>query len=82
MSLPTTQKQWLVQGSDKGFDGLVYQDAPVPSVGDNDILVRLRGASLNYRDLIIPRGQYPSRCACPSSRARTAPARWSPSGPR
>lgn len=54
-SLPTTQKQWLAQGTDKDFDGLVYQDAPVPKVGDNDVLVRLRGASLNYRDLIIPK---------------------------
>ncbi|KAK4234778.1 putative zinc-type alcohol dehydrogenase-like protein yoga [Achaetomium macrosporum] len=56
---PIIQKQWLVQGTDKGFDGLVYQDAPVPKVGDNDVLVKLRGASLNYRDLIIPRGEYP-----------------------
>jgi NADPH:quinone reductase-like Zn-dependent oxidoreductase len=54
MSLPSTQKQWLIQGTDKGFDGLLYQDAPVPAVGDNEVLVRLRGASLNYRDLIIP----------------------------
>ncbi|KAK3302909.1 alcohol dehydrogenase-like protein [Chaetomium strumarium] len=59
MSLPTTQKQWLVQGTDKGLDGLVYQDAPVPQVGDTDVLVKLRGASVNYRDLIIPRGHYP-----------------------
>ncbi|AEO67617.1 uncharacterized protein THITE_2116495 [Thermothielavioides terrestris NRRL 8126] len=59
MSLPSTQKQWLIQGTDKGFDGLLYQDAPVPAVGDNEVLVRLRGASLNYRDLIIPQGKYP-----------------------
>lgn len=28
---------------------------PSPPVGDNDVLVRLRGASLNYRDLLMPR---------------------------
>jgi len=52
---PSTQKQWLVQGKDKGFDGLVYQDGPVEKVGENDVLVKLHGASLNYRDLIIPK---------------------------
>ncbi|KXX74149.1 putative zinc-type alcohol dehydrogenase-like protein YogA [Madurella mycetomatis] len=64
-SLPTDQKQWLVQGTDKDFDGLVYQDAPVPKVGDNDVLVKLRGASLNYRDLVIPKGKYPFPLALP-----------------
>ncbi|KAK4236500.1 putative zinc-type alcohol dehydrogenase-like protein yoga [Achaetomium macrosporum] len=58
MSLPNTQMQWLVQGTGRGFDGLVYQDAPVPKVGDTDVLVKLRGASLNYRDLLIPQGKY------------------------
>ena len=53
------QKQWTVTGTDKGFDGLVLSDAPVPAVGDNEVLVKLRAASLNYRDLIIPKGQYP-----------------------
>jgi NADPH:quinone reductase-like Zn-dependent oxidoreductase len=56
MSIPKSQKQWLVQGTDKGIDGLIPQDnVPIPDVGDNEVLVRLRGASLNYRDLIIPR---------------------------
>ncbi|KAK0738129.1 hypothetical protein B0T18DRAFT_239606 [Schizothecium vesticola] len=60
MSIPKSQKQWLVQGTDKGIDGLVRQDnVPIPEVGENEVLVRLRGASLNYRDLIIPRGMYP-----------------------
>lgn len=55
MSLPTTQKQWKVQKIVKGsFDGLVYEDAPVPKIGETDVLVKMQGASLNYRDLIIP----------------------------
>ncbi|KAL2021305.1 hypothetical protein VTK56DRAFT_7276 [Thermocarpiscus australiensis] len=58
MALPSTQKQWLIQGTANGFDSLVYQDAPVPKVGDTDVLVRLHGASLNYRDLLIPQGKY------------------------
>ncbi|KAK4184403.1 hypothetical protein QBC35DRAFT_477287 [Podospora australis] len=59
MSLPNIQKQWLIEGSDKDFDGLVYQDGPIPTPEDNQVLVHLHGASLNYRDLIIPRGMYP-----------------------
>ncbi|KAI1493804.1 putative zinc-containing alcohol dehydrogenase [Biscogniauxia mediterranea] len=56
---PATQKQWTVTGTDKKFDGLVYGEAPVPTPGENEVLVKLQGASLNYRDLIIPRGLYP-----------------------
>ncbi|RYP57343.1 hypothetical protein DL769_009550 [Monosporascus sp. CRB-8-3] len=56
---PSSQKQWSVSGKDKGFDGLQLVDAPVPKVGENDVLVKLHAASLNYRDLIIPKGMYP-----------------------
>ncbi|KAI1347062.1 hypothetical protein F5Y01DRAFT_330156 [Xylaria sp. FL0043] len=59
MGVPTSQKQWIVTGTGKGFDTLQYGDGEVPKVGDNDVLVKLYAASLNYRDLIIPRGQYP-----------------------
>ncbi|KAK3690391.1 hypothetical protein B0T22DRAFT_376998 [Podospora appendiculata] len=62
---PTTQKQWQIEGANRGFDGLVYQDGPVPAVGDNEILIKLHGASLNYRDLIIPQGMYPFPLALP-----------------
>lgn len=60
MSIPTTQKQWITSSTDKDFDGLVYQtSAPVPKPSSSQVLVRIHGASLNYRDLIIPRGTYP-----------------------
>lgn len=48
-------KQWTVLNKDNDFDGLSYGDAPIPKVGDNDVLVKLHAASLNYRDLIIPK---------------------------
>ncbi|KAL8420609.1 hypothetical protein RB594_003413 [Gaeumannomyces avenae] len=55
-----TNDQWVVKGSEKGFDELEYQkNVPVPNVGEHDVLVRLHGASLNYRDLIITKGMYP-----------------------
>ncbi|KAE9969224.1 hypothetical protein BLS_005443 [Venturia inaequalis] len=56
---PKTQKQWTVAGK-SGFDDLKFTtDAPVPEIGDKDVLVKFQAASLNYRDLIIPQGKYP-----------------------
>ncbi|KAI2603438.1 NAD(P)-binding protein [Hypoxylon fragiforme] len=56
---PTSTKQWSVGGTDKGFDGLSFVEAEIPKLGENDVLVKLHAASLNYRDLIIPLGKYP-----------------------
>ncbi|RMJ27567.1 alcohol dehydrogenase [Aspergillus sp. HF37] len=56
---PTTMKQWIVSGKDKGFDGMSFGEAPIPKVGENEVLVKFQAASLNYRDLIIPKGMYP-----------------------
>ncbi|KAI1097628.1 NAD(P)-binding protein [Jackrogersella minutella] len=56
---PSTTKQWVITGTDKGFDGLELTEVPVPAVGENEVLVKLHAASLNYRDLIIPKGMYP-----------------------
>ncbi|KAH9810497.1 zinc-type alcohol dehydrogenase-like protein [Teratosphaeria destructans] len=54
-----TQKQWTV-AERIGFDGLKLDEkAPVPAVGDKDVLVKFHAASLNYRDLIISKGLYP-----------------------
>ncbi|KAJ5622282.1 Polyketide synthase enoylreductase [Penicillium herquei] len=54
-----TMNSWVVENMDNGFDGLVYKDTPVPKVGETEVLVKLNAASLNYRDLIIPKGMYP-----------------------
>ncbi|KAI1125257.1 hypothetical protein F5Y10DRAFT_12107 [Nemania abortiva] len=59
MSIPTTQKQWTVTGTGKELETLQYGDGAVPKVGENEVLIKLHAASLNYRDLIIPRGKYP-----------------------
>ncbi|KAJ9224831.1 hypothetical protein DTO169C6_2751 [Paecilomyces variotii] len=56
---PTTQKVWTVAGKTKGFAELSLKEAEVPKVGDYEVLVKLEGASLNYRDLVIPQGKYP-----------------------
>jgi NADPH:quinone reductase-like Zn-dependent oxidoreductase len=65
MSLPTAQKQWSLKSTEKGIDGLVLESGPVPSPGENEVLVKLQGASLNYRDLVIPRGLYPFPLSLP-----------------
>ena len=52
---PSTMKQWVVEDMEHDFDGLVYKDAAVPKVGENEVLVKLQAASLNYRDLAIPK---------------------------
>lgn len=37
---PSTQKQWTVEGN-TGFDSLKYKsDAPIPKLGENDVLVK------------------------------------------
>ena len=51
---PSTHKQWIVEGPDKGKDGLVLQEnKPVPGIAENEVLVKLQAASLNFRDLAI-----------------------------
>ncbi|KAI0178761.1 zinc-binding dehydrogenase [Hypoxylon sp. FL1284] len=54
---PKTARQWNVTGHDGS--GLKFSEQPVPDIGDDEVLVKLHGASLNYRDLMVPRGQYP-----------------------
>ncbi|KAL7620414.1 hypothetical protein AAE478_009409 [Parahypoxylon ruwenzoriense] len=57
-SVPVTAKQWSVVGED-GPNSLKYTEEPVPHVGDNQVLVRIHGASLNYRDIVVAQGKYP-----------------------
>lgn len=56
---PSTMKQWTITSTEKDFSGLEYGDVPLPKVGENDVLVKIHAVSLNYRDLIIPKGMYP-----------------------
>nr|XP_031857504.1 uncharacterized protein CI109_007064 [Kwoniella shandongensis]KAA5524576.1 hypothetical protein CI109_007064 [Kwoniella shandongensis] len=51
-------QQWRLTGRGD-YDKLKQEKADVPSVGENDILVRVKALSLNYRDISIVRGTYP-----------------------
>ncbi|KAI1750279.1 putative alcohol dehydrogenase [Xylaria castorea] len=57
-SVPKTTLQWHVAGTD-GLVSLKLSEQPIPELGDNQVLVKLQGASLNFRDLLIVKGQYP-----------------------
>ena len=41
-----------------GLENLTTGERPTPTPGPGQVLVRMRAASLNYRDLLMVRGQY------------------------
>ncbi|VIO78627.1 zinc-dependent alcohol dehydrogenase family protein [Bradyrhizobium ivorense] len=45
----------------QGVDALALIDKPVPQAGPGEVLVRLKAATLNYRDLLTVKGGYGSR---------------------
>lgn len=55
MAPAKTVKQWTVKGNVNGFDELKLDTAAFPECGENEVLVKLGAASLNYRDLMIPK---------------------------
>jgi len=56
-SIPKQAKSWTVQGKE-GFDSLqLKSDAAISEPSDYEVLVKLYAASLNYRDLTIPKGK-------------------------
>jgi NADPH:quinone reductase-like Zn-dependent oxidoreductase len=56
----TTQKQWQLRKAGQGMT-LTLADAPVRQPGANEVLIRMRAASLNRRDIFVTKGQYPVR---------------------
>ena len=53
-------KCYELQGP-SGINGLTLVDKPVARPGERQVLVRLKAATLNYRDLLIVKGGYGSR---------------------
>jgi NADPH:quinone reductase-like Zn-dependent oxidoreductase len=48
-----------------GPDALRCEDLPAPTPGPGEVLIRIRAASLNYRDLLISKGLYNPRLRLP-----------------
>ena len=48
-----------------GIDSLRLADAPTPTPGRGEVLVRVRAVSLNYRDLLVVSGMYPGAVPVP-----------------
>ncbi|KAI1413273.1 zinc-binding dehydrogenase [Hypoxylon sp. FL1857] len=57
-SIPKTTKQWNVTGQN-GVESLEFTEQSVSQLGDTQVLVKIRGASLNYRDIVISQGTFP-----------------------
>jgi NADPH:quinone reductase-like Zn-dependent oxidoreductase len=51
-------KAYVVRAGSTSFDGLAQVELPKPSAGPGEILVAMRAASLNFRDLAIVSGRY------------------------
>lgn len=52
---PTKTQTWTVLDKENDYNSLTFGEADVPKVGENEVLVKFYAASLNYRDLIIPK---------------------------
>ncbi|KPM39351.1 hypothetical protein AK830_g7205 [Neonectria ditissima] len=59
MSLPETTTQWIVRRAE-GSSGLEKQEAPIPQLGHNDVLIKVHAISLNYHDVGTIAGHYES----------------------
>lgn len=57
-------RQWSFE-TGFGYDNLVLGEADTPRPGPRDVLLEMRAASLNYRDLVVLRGQHGRRVQPP-----------------
>ena len=56
--MPQTMNAYQVKQGSKGIDGLVRVELEKPVPGTHRVLVRMRAASLNFRDLAVLNGKY------------------------
>src|SRR3954451_25073034 len=48
-----------------GIEGMAFVEKPVPTPGPGEVLVKLKAATINYRDLLTVKGGYGSRQKVP-----------------
>jgi NADPH:quinone reductase-like Zn-dependent oxidoreductase len=51
-------RAWIVPAGCTGIDGLGLVERPDPTPGPHHVVIRVRAASLNYRDQAVVNGQY------------------------
>ncbi|KAJ9148450.1 Zinc-type alcohol dehydrogenase-like protein [Pleurostoma richardsiae] len=56
---PSTTKQWQITDEARDFGDLALVEAPLPPLGDSEVLIKIEAVSLNYRDVAMPKGLYP-----------------------
>jgi NADPH:quinone reductase-like Zn-dependent oxidoreductase len=59
MKFPSTQRRGVLIREADGTYRLATEQAPVPTPGERDVLVRVQAVSLNRRDVYLRKGQYP-----------------------
>ena len=57
-SVPPTMRALVVEDLAPDFAGCAVRDVPTPLPGPGEVLVRVRGASVNFPDLLMTRGEY------------------------
>jgi NADPH:quinone reductase-like Zn-dependent oxidoreductase len=57
-------KVWEIRGG-FGLEALRPAERPVPEPGHGEVLLKLRATSLNYRDLLVVKGQYNPKLPLP-----------------
>jgi NADPH:quinone reductase-like Zn-dependent oxidoreductase len=72
-------KCYELQGPSR-INGLALVDKPVAQPAERQVLVRLKAATLNYRDLLIIKGGYGSRQKFPLVPLSDVPTRHSRPG--
>ncbi|KAI0651159.1 NAD-P-binding protein [Trametes meyenii] len=58
MSVPQKTREYRLPKVD-GFYNLTLTEAPIPQLKATEVLVKVHAVSLQYRDLIVAKGQYP-----------------------
>lgn len=46
-------EQWVVDHPEKDMGGMHLREAPLPTVGTNEVMVKFEAVALNYRDCAI-----------------------------
>ncbi len=73
-------KAWRFEGG-FGLHNLRLKDLPDPVPGPGEVLLTMRAAALNYRDLVVLRGQHGRRVQPPLIPLRMGSVSWTQTGP-